>query len=341
LLVACILLAGSACALADVEPNDVISQAEGPIAGGVPVAGTYGTPDDFDYYVFYVQGQQQIHLHQSTPDGCSALLLDTSGNEVPEDFTTPSGLNRYFVVVGRDSSFDDDCGGQSYTFQVDPASAIVTGPAIDRSFVQTGEPNESQAQAGGPLAGGVNYRGSIDTDNDEDWFYFFVAPGVHQVEATVTSPGPGPGGTGECGSAAISFPGLGEFGDDVTASGSEGSFGHVDLTFTGPSIQHIQASGCSWQFRIDPPDALTPTLQTPPPPPPARVVRAKPRVSAACTRARSRASAWSRRVRTLSGQLRHAHGGHSRHVLRVYRKAARTHLGHALAQRHRSCPGGR
>jgi len=338
LLAVCLLVAGAAVAAADVEPNDVISQAEGPIAGGTPISGTFGTPDDFDYYVFYVQGQQQIHLHQSTPSGCSAGLLDSDGQGLPSDFTTPAGLNRYFVIVGRDYSLGD-CSGQSYSFQIDPGSVVVSGPAIDRSFVQTGEPNESQAQAAGPLAGGVNYRGSIDTSNDQDWFFFFVAPGVHQIEATVTDPGPGPGSTSDCGQSEILFPGLGEFGEDATAYGSQGTFGHVELTLTGPSIQHVQALGCSYQLRIDPPEALTPTLEvpSPPPPPPAP----KPQVSHACKLARGRVHAWSRRVHTLTVQVHHAHGAHSRHVLHVYLKAARRHLASALAQRRRHCPGGR
>lgn len=340
LLAVCLLLAGAAVASADVEPNDVISQAEGPIAGGVAVTGTFGAPDDFDYYVFYVQGQQQIHLQQTMPDGCIATLLDTDGGTLPDDFTTPTGTNRYFVVVGRRYDFND-CTGASYSFRIDPASAVVAGPAIDRSFVQTGEPNESPAQAIGPLAGGVNYRGSIDTNNDQDWFSFFVAPGVHQVDISVTDPL----NEGNC-SAWVALGSSPDFYGPLSASGDWATYGHVRTTLSGPASYQLSAStSCtfgSWQFRIDPPDALTPTLETPPPPPaPAPPPKPKPHVSHACKVARSRVHAWSRRVHTLTVQLHHAHGAHSRHVLRVYLKAARRHLASAVAQRRGRCPGGR
>jgi hypothetical protein len=337
LLVACILLVCSAASFADVEPNDVISQAEGPLAGGVPISGTLGSANDVDYYYFYVQGQQQIHLDAvGGSDLCKFWLEDTDGGRLPYDYTTPPGLNRYFVHV------QDDCfesASASYAFQIDPGSAVVTGPALDRSFVTTGEPNESSQQAAGPLAGGVNYRGSIDTANDQDWFFFYVAPGAHQVDISVTDPLD----EGDC-EAQVEL-GDGPYYDEASsASGGWADFGHVRTTLTGPATYHLSAStggfDCgfgSWQFRIDPADALTPTLWTPPVVAPSP----KPAVSAVCRRARGRVVAWSRRVRTLTDQLRHAHGAHSRHVVRVYRKAARRHLRSAIGQRSRSCPGRR
>lgn len=347
LLVVCLLLAGAAVASADVEPNDVISQAEGPIAGGVPINGTIDTPDDTDYYYFYVQGQQQIHVRSTGLSGgfnCSPPpdLEDASGSSLPLDYTTPSGLNLFFLRVGDNSpgSQDELCDPGPYTLEVDPGSAVVQGPALDHSFVQTGEPNESAAQAEGPLAGGVNYRGSIDTANDQDWFYFNVAPGTHQLDVTVTNPE-----RQDCTSGVTLADALDQYGDAYSASGNWDTFGQVAVTLTGPAVYHLNAgmasSSCfgAWQFRIDPPGAVTPTLETAPPPaPPAHPA---PRISTACKQARSRVRAWSHRVKVLTAQLHHAHGAHSRHVLRVYLKTARRHLASAVAQRRRHCPGGR
>jgi hypothetical protein len=50
----------------------------------------------------------------------------------------------------------------------------------------TTEPNESAEQAFGPLLGGVSYTGEIQTENDQDWFKFYTAPGIHQFDVAMT-----------------------------------------------------------------------------------------------------------------------------------------------------------
>src|SRR4051794_8810004 len=100
-------LALAAPALADTEANDVISQAEGPVGGGTPITGTIGTPDDVDYYVFYAASQQQLHVtvdDLTSPDsGClEHSLYDTEGSPLPDDYTTASGTNRYFIALSDD-----------------------------------------------------------------------------------------------------------------------------------------------------------------------------------------------------------------------------------------------
>jgi len=335
LLATLVLLAGSAAALADVEPNDIISQAEGPIAGGTQITGTLGTPDDVDYFYFYVQGQQQIHLTATLADAeeCGYQLEDTDGARLPSDYTTPPGLNRYYVHI-YGSEF---CTPGPWSFEVDPGSAVVSGPSIDRSFVQTGEPNESEAQAEGPLAGGVNYRGSIDTSNDEDWFFFYVAPGTHQIDVAVTNPT-----TSGC-NAQVTLPeALDTYGEPSGASGDSTTYGHVDVTLTGPARYYLSAgSSCSgaWQFRIDPSDALAPSLPAVAPLP--HVAPPKPHVSIACKRARTSVAKLTHRVRVLTKEIAHAHGRHARRVLSKYRRTAKRQLAAAAGRRKRLCPHGR
>src|SRR4051794_3399831 len=52
------------------------------------------------------------------------------------------------------------------------------------------EPNDTVAQAFGPLSGGMLYKAGFEKDNDEDWFYFYTAgPAVITVTVTDATPG--------------------------------------------------------------------------------------------------------------------------------------------------------
>jgi hypothetical protein len=283
-------LASATPALADVEPNNVISQAEGPVGGGVPVLGTISTPDDADYYVIYAASQQQIHLTSTdlTNNSTNCLLVsleDTNGRGVESDFTTPLGTNRYFVHV----DYYDGSGCTvplSYRFEVDPGGAVVGGPPLDHALSQTGEPNETAGQAIGPLAGDVNYIGAHETTNDEDWFYFYVPPGTHQFDLSTTQPSEG---SSSCESEVTLY------GSPTTsiqyATAGWALFAHINQTLTGPSQYFVRAGvedddclGYRWQFRIETPAAVTSTLMTPPPPPPPPVAAPRrPRYSTGMT----------------------------------------------------------
>ena len=273
-------MALAAPALADTEPNDVISQAEGPVSGGVPITGTLGTPDDVDYYVFYAASQQQLHLSvddltNPTSYCLEHKLYDSEGSSLPDDYTTAPGTNRYFVALWNDDYCD---GARSYRFEVDPGAAVVGGPALDRSLTQTPEPNETVGQAFGPIAANVNYAGSHDTDNDEDWFWFWVPPGSHQFDASVTTPS----GSSCASEISLSSDGSDSYSSD-SAYGGTGTFGHIRQTLVGPAVRYIKAGpdddyGCiggRWQLRIESPDAITLSDPFPPPPPPPPTVTVK------------------------------------------------------------------
>jgi hypothetical protein len=313
-------LAPAAVAQADTEPNNALVQAEGPISGGVTVAGSLGAPDDEDWYVFYVQGQQQIHL-TSTPDktntNCgNVYLTDTDGQSVADDFTTPPGTNRYFARVSNFSSY---CQNTSYTFKLNPAAALVSGPATKQAQ-PTGEPNETKDQPAGPLEGGVPYSGSLDTSNDEDWFYFYTAPGAHPVDVAVTGPA--------LDGCNVYYTVYGPGGDEI-GSGVQDSNRVSHVTFTAPDaarylVQMYHSNDCipaHWQLEIGPADSLTsspPGSDTPIP-----TSNPTPSTSAACSNARARVNRDLRNQRSLKRQIRHAHGSSRRRLARRLRQVRR------------------
>jgi hypothetical protein len=275
------LVFAAAPASADNEPNDVISYAEGPIGGGVPITGTISTTDDEDWYVFYANSQQQLHLTYDdlTKDDDSCLdvtLRDTNGSSVAFDYTTPPGINRYFVQVAWDGGYGCGDPPHTYRFELDPAGAVTTGAALDLTLTPTAEPNETYGQAIGPLGALVNYVGATDTDNDEDWFWFWVPAGTHQLVVTTTGP------ASSCGSE-ISLYNDPSDSRVAYATGSRSSFGSINQTVAGPAKLYLKADssgyrctlGSRWQFRIDTPDAIA---WSDPFPPPAPAPAPKPRV---------------------------------------------------------------
>lgn len=272
----CAAVGGSATpAFADVEPNNVISQAEGPVAGGGPIEGTLSTPDDGDYYVFYAASQQQIHLTSTDltndpDDDClSASFEDTDGASIASSYTTPIGTNRFFVHVSHYQRYG--CTNpMSYRFEIGPGAAVVDGPPLDRTLSSTGEPNETPGQAIGPLAANVNYVGSHDTDNDQDWFYFYVPRGTHQLDISVTSPS-----SAACDGEVTLFGTASDQTSLAQASADPFRFRHITRTVTGPTQYYLRAGvdgysnclGARWQFRIETPDAVTASNATTTPTP--------------------------------------------------------------------------
>ena len=301
--VALLLAALPAWALADVEPNDGILQPEGPIAGGTPMTGTLASDNDRDWYAFYVASQTQLDIALTTPAGSpcstSAVLLNTNGYDVAGGtsayanvnttdhilYTTPVGVQRYFLVL------DSNCAGGAYSFQLNPGAAIVSGPGSVPA-VPTSEPNESAAQALGPLTGGLPYSGSVDTQNDQDWFFFY-ALGSTAFDLAFTSLDP-------CSTyASVYRDGVVDSLD--SASPSSNQTDHVVYTPPAWGRYFVQvrsncSSGARYQLRLDPASAI---VLTPPPPPAAPIVRAP---SSRCTRARNGVTRWRAAIRSTKAK---------------------------------------
>ena len=82
--------------------------------------------------------------------------------------------------------------------------------------------NEDAGQAFGPLAGGTSYAGRLDTQNDQDWFYFY-AGGVGALNVAVT----GTGGPSFCDTDATLY--------QSTDMQNSAASGDVDLNQTTPA----------------------------------------------------------------------------------------------------------
>ena len=259
-------------ASADVEPNDGITQTEGPLRGGTVYAGTLFSDNDSDWYAFYDNGQTQLDVAVTTPadSPCDAVvqLRDTDGGFVDEAeadqdttehilYTTPPGSARYLIRVYP------GCAGTKYQFRLDPAAAIVDGPGR-QGATPTGEPNETAGQAAGPMGGGAQYSGAIQTSNDSDFFFFYTS-GNQPFDLAVTT-------TDGCSADVRLFEEDGE-SDALTASPSVDSTEHIRVTPPGPRRYVIEVTGCigtTYELRLDPPGAIAQSLPVaaPPPPPP-------------------------------------------------------------------------
>jgi hypothetical protein len=108
------------------------------------------------------------------------------------------------------------------------------------------EPNDSAAQATGPMVAGQTYSGAIETINDADWFFFLT---TRQVQLDIS---------------ILGVPGFmlrdaNGFQLNVQV-GSPDAAGHI-LQTVGPGRYYLQvtprfAEGETYQLRVDPPGAL-------------------------------------------------------------------------------------
>jgi hypothetical protein len=299
---------------ADREPNDGITQVEGPVGGGVTYSGAIGTVNDWDWYFFYATSQTQLDISLTTPgdspSGCSSRLeLRTTNGYFVDDisagrnatthlrYTTAVGTNRYLLVLRG-------CDNTRYQFRIDPGAAIVSGPAPVVP-TPTGEPNEFAAQAIGPLAPSTPYLGSLDTQNDIDWFYFHTA-GPFGFDLSLIA-----AGAGSCSVSAVLYQGDGSsFVDDVSAKAN--TIAHLLTTAPGAATYWIKVTGCTgdaYHLQLDPPSAISLTPPPPPPPPvtpPATAPAPRRAVgpSRRCRAARAAQRRWTRAIRTTRGKLR-------------------------------------
>jgi hypothetical protein len=298
LVVSLALLCVPASALADVEPNNGLLQAEGPVAGGVAYPGVSATDNDVDWYMFYANSQVELDIQVTSPDAewdeCYVTLRGADGGFIDSmyvtknsvyhfRYTTPPGVNRFYISARCPT-------GRHYQFTINPAGGVTSGPRPFGDPVPTGEPNEFRSQAIGPLVGGVDYTGVQGTDNDADWFYFY-ALGPRALDIAVTSPD-------GCSDGDVTlYDGGGDWIAD--ASANPDSITHLQHTTpAGVNQFYLQAecdsTGGRYQFRIDPADAIT--AQPPPPPAP-------PGPSAACLEARGLRALYRKRVRRLTRKV--------------------------------------
>lgn len=322
-----------ATAVADVEPNDGITQVEGPLTGGTVYNGTLPNDGDQDWYVFYVTSQTQLDITATTIGGSPCgdtyfQFLDTDGYRIDSvspypnqtehiKYTTPVGTTRFLLKVSDGCS---DVG--KYQFTIQPAASVVPGPGVSAP-VPTPEPNETADQAFGPLTGGVTYAGTLDTSNDQDWFYFFTS-GTTPFDLAITN-------------ISSSCPSMALYRDDSRSDSidsrnpSANAVGHVLLTPTGPLKYLVQVKGyndclgATYQLRVDPPGALAAALPAPVVP----VPTSNPTptgISGACRSAKSSVRLWKGRVAATTRSLRRARRARSKRALRAKLKRQKRQL---------------
>lgn len=112
------------------------------------------------------------------------------------------------------------------------------------------EPNDSFLQAAGPMVGGQNYEGAIETSNDVDWFYFNVN-GQRQYDITLTS---------VSGSGCNDQDLYDSEGAYITDGYWDGLNSHILRTSPASAQYAVKVTGntdCKYRLRVDPADALT------------------------------------------------------------------------------------
>jgi hypothetical protein len=200
--------APAARAATEAEPNDNITQPNGPMAPGAVYEGSFQRAGDHDRFVLYATGSGNVDVTVTNLGGScesksmNARVLNADGVRVSERSVrsvdalpthiplTPAGPTRYYVLL------DDDCAGAKYTLQAGPAGAVTpNSPAA--AFGQPGpnpvpapEPNDTLVGAFGPLAGDVAYGGRLDTTGDADWYVVYTQPG-QPLDVALTKVGGG------------------------------------------------------------------------------------------------------------------------------------------------------
>jgi len=268
---AALLALSAGPAFADVEPNNYLYQAEGPI--GASVSGSISTSNDQDWYVLYVASQAQLQFKVVRLSGsCSidaflrndfgasvrSLTVASSKVESTATYTTPAGTNRFFLQIAPEYS---GCQGQGYRVEFGPTTAVVPGAAMPVAQPFNPEPNETSAQSAGPLQADVTYRSTIDTSNDVDYFWFY-ADGAFSLETT---------GEDTCDVEVDLYEADGaDAGDWLRGTTAELNEVHtVSVTPSGFTKYYLRLSeacvGAAARFRLSPASAIK---QEPPPPPP-------------------------------------------------------------------------
>ncbi|HWT92524.1 MAG TPA: hypothetical protein VN238_05980 [Solirubrobacteraceae bacterium] len=288
------------------EPNDHIDQTWGPVAGGQTYEGVVDTKNDADWFRINLGGQQQIALTVTYPydDRCfpgrTWYLLDAMGGRIARGdtssefrYTTPPSGGVYYFAVNPGQSDQDDAGiGCRYAFSVTPATAVIAADPSAPPRQGAIEPNESAAQAFGPLSAGMLYTGAIETSNDSDWLSFYLLPG-RQVRLALTSTN---GCLGDAIAARVFRPGA-AVGEPLRFTQVwANTRANLDFTTEAAGRYAIQITGdlgCTWQAMLTPADAVGVL----PPPPPAPVVVPAPVPEAKPQRLRVESRLSMRRVR--------------------------------------------
>jgi hypothetical protein len=192
--------------------------------------------------------------------------------------------------------------------------ALVATPTASGSGAY--EPNDSIAAAVGPLGGAITYPAARETQNDEDWFYFYTN-GAQQFDVAFTNLTTG------CTNLLMA---LVDANGEVLASVRPTVNETRHIAYSSPvaakyhlRVYDLVSETCSYTFRLVPAAAITTVPPSPPPPvasPTSAPDRSASRAAKECQRARTR-------VANLNRKLRRAQGVNYRAVVRSELRQAR------------------
>jgi hypothetical protein len=255
----------AAKAAGEVEPNDDIITATGPISSGA-YAGSLDAPYDDDWYAVQLAGGQQVTITVSYDGDCyfpdaRALVRErrgiyvasvfAEGSETDSFTTAPAGGSYYVEVDGQTES------GCDYSFELTPASAIAPAPPA-LPVVSVPEPDDFSDQAHEMGAAAI-YTGSIQTVNDVEQLYFpTIANQTVAVEVAAGSC------EGEVNARVIPSTGSGDSSETAYGDSSEWGLatlatntgGRFSVEVSGGGDEPSDPLGCVWQLLVSPPTAI-------------------------------------------------------------------------------------
>ena len=178
-----------------------------------------------------------------------ASVSPESGQVATLVLNAPAGTARYFLTL------EADCAGGSYAFTLTPGSAIAQGAGRGTPTAAP-EPNDAIGDAFGPLQGGVDFGGVLDSDGDLDWYFVYTDEGAQAIDVQLMNTSP----TTACAPALDVYA-----ADGSTALGGtridKDTIGHV--RYTAPRAEKVgirvrsQCAGGSYALRVEPPSALS------------------------------------------------------------------------------------
>lgn len=204
------------------------------------------------------------------------------------------------------------------------------------------EPNDTLVTAAGPLVGGQDIVGAMETANDQDWFKMYTAPGSQQVEIALTDTAPS-----DC------------FGQYVRLTKSDGSVidgpvaqnqnmtVKIQQTLEGSSTYYVQVepyainpcigSTATYRLRVEPASVLVSQLPANPPAATPTDTKKQAEHRASCERARSAVSRARASLRSAQSRLGRARTLRARRAARRGLRRARARLNEAVTGRTYQC----
>lgn len=160
-VLALLVLAPSARATGEFEPNDSRDTAYGPLEGGKPYTATFETDNDVDWYVFYVKTYSQMDFSagmvSSTEEFHRAYLrlLDKDGHSLDSFSSGRLNQTEHLLLTLNPGRYYLEVEGSTkdaYRFQIDPVTAITPSRECGEAIVSKESVGPTLTKVSGELA---------------------------------------------------------------------------------------------------------------------------------------------------------------------------------------------